>query len=173
MRKLVARGVGGAEAALDIEGKWGSERNVAWSRRFAGWEAAEPFPMSNGRDARCPGARFADEGMNVIFNEGLNVWEEPVKKGVWCGGRVRLRQPHCTRGFAAVHGVQPAAFRRDWDGMVLLGLHRFAFRHFEFASPGCKVRGLARGEARPQDAGTSSQSLIPREDLVKYMRHLN
>ena len=22
--------------------------------------------------------------MNVIFNEGLNLWEEPVKKGVWC-----------------------------------------------------------------------------------------
>ena len=84
MRKLLVRGVGGAEAALDIEGKWGSERNVAWSRRFAGWETAEPFPMSNGQDARCPSTRFTDEGMNVIFNEGLNLWAEPVKKGVWC-----------------------------------------------------------------------------------------
>ncbi len=48
-----------------------------------GGAAAEPFPVSNGRDAR-PSVRFADEGMNVIFNEGLNLWEEPVKKGVWC-----------------------------------------------------------------------------------------
>ena len=84
MRKLVALGEGGTEAALDIEGKWGTERNVAWSRRFAGWGAAEPFPVSCGRDARHPDARFADVGMNVIFNEGLNLWEEPVKKGVWC-----------------------------------------------------------------------------------------
>ena len=119
MRKLVARGEGGTEAALDIEGKWGTERNVAWSRRFAGWETAESFPVKGGSRSRAtaqdgqpggsqlaataqnsqPGGsqlaatagalkrvppRFADVGMNVIFNEGLNLWEEPVKKGVWC-----------------------------------------------------------------------------------------
>ena len=105
MRKLVACGEGGAEAALDIEGKWGTERNVAWRRRFAGWGAAEPFPAKGGSRSRAtaqngqPGGsqlaatadalkrvppRFVDEGMNVIFNEGLNLWEEPLKKGMWC-----------------------------------------------------------------------------------------
>ena len=117
--KAGGTGVHGAEAALDIEGKWGSERNEAWSRRFAGWETAEPFPMCNGRDARCPSARFADEGMNVIFNDGLNLWAEPVKKGVWRGGGVEAvvqgegLQPAGDAPGGAERRLQGGAFQVD------------------------------------------------------------
>lgn len=72
----------GETARLDFGGDMNVKANVRWTRRFAGWDAPEPMPPAD--PGAVPRGRFADEGMNVIFNGYLGPWEEPLKAGVWC-----------------------------------------------------------------------------------------
>ena len=80
-RMLVARGAEGREARVGFGQNMKAMENVAWRRRFAGWDAAEPMPSLDGEPTA---GKFADEGMNVVYEGNLKPWEEIVSNGVWC-----------------------------------------------------------------------------------------
>ncbi len=80
-RVLVATDADGRTARVEFGMDMKAMKTVAWHRRFAGWDAADPLPALDGAT---PSGKFADEGMNHIYNINMKRWEEPVAKGVWC-----------------------------------------------------------------------------------------
>ena len=80
-RVLVATGADGRTTRVEFGMDMKAMKTVAWHRRFAGWDAADPMPAL---DSATPSGKFADEGMNHIYNINMKRWEEPVSKGVWC-----------------------------------------------------------------------------------------
>ena len=80
-RVLVAKGADGRTARVEFGMDMKAMKTVAWHRRFAGWDAADPMPALDGAT---PSGKFADEGMNRIYDINMKRWEEPVTKGVWC-----------------------------------------------------------------------------------------
>ena len=80
-RVLVAKDADGHTARVEFGMNMKAMKTVAWHRRFAGWDAADPMPAL---DSATPSGKFADEGMNHIYNINMKRWEEPVAKGVWC-----------------------------------------------------------------------------------------
>ena len=57
-------------------------KNVAWSRRFAGWNADDPLPPCSRRVLAS--GRYGDAGMDAIAAGFIERWREPLAKGVWC-----------------------------------------------------------------------------------------
>ena len=56
-------------------------KNVAWARRFVGWD--EPLAFADG----CPrpaAGRYGDAGMDAVAKGFIEAWRKPVEKGIWC-----------------------------------------------------------------------------------------
>ena len=80
-RILVVRGGAGREASLPFGGNMKAMKNVRWSRRFVGWDAAVPLPPDGQAIAK---GRYCDAGMDAIADGFIESWREPIAKGVWC-----------------------------------------------------------------------------------------
>ncbi len=91
-RTLVSETSDGRSARLDFGVDMKVKKNIAWERRFMGWNGADSMPpLAWRRDRAQPNdgqgsahSAFADEGMNAILAGPLGEWEEALKKGVWC-----------------------------------------------------------------------------------------
>ena len=80
-RVLVVHGDAGREMRISFGGNMKAMKNVRWSRRFAGWDAAVPLPPSDAASAK---GRYCDAGMDAIADGYIEQWREPLAKGVWC-----------------------------------------------------------------------------------------
>lgn len=78
-RRLLIRDAEEHELALSFGGDMRVKRNVRWARRFANWEEGA---ICIG-DAAAPG-KYSDAGMDAIAKGFIELWREPVQRGIWC-----------------------------------------------------------------------------------------
>ena len=84
---LQVRGGNGRQVRLAFGANMKTMKNVAWDRRFAGWNADDPLPSCCRRalaSASADGSRYCDLGMDAIAKGFIEQWREPLAKGVWC-----------------------------------------------------------------------------------------
>ena len=80
-RVLVVKAAGN-ECRLDFSGSRKTKKNVNWNRCFIGGNGIDAFPPeSSGKLLRGP---YGDLGMDAVAAGPIELWREPVKKGVWC-----------------------------------------------------------------------------------------